>query len=177
VRRISVVGTSGSGKSWLATKVSSKLGLPYLELDALRHQPDWQPLPDAEFLHQVRRFVEQDGWVVDGNYFSVVTGPAIWPAADTVIWVDPSRATVMRQVIWRTLKRGVLRQELWNGNRENLRDLFRWDPYKSIIRWSWTSYGVVRERYQTSMGNKHWQHLQFVRLRSQDDIDRFLDRL
>lgn len=177
MRRISVVGTSGSGKSWVATKVSSKLDLPYLELDALRHLPGWQPLPDAEFLDQVSRFIEQDGWVVDGNYFSVVTGPAIWPAAETVIWVDPSRASVMWQVIWRTLKRVLLRQELWNGNREKVRDLLPWDPQKSIIRWSWTSYGVVRERYEAAMGNKRWQHLEFVRLRSQDEIDRFLDDL
>lgn len=157
--------------------MSSKLELPYLELDALQHQPDWEPLPDTEFLDRVCRFIEQDGWVVDGNYFSVVTGPAIWPAADTVIWVDPSRAVVMRQVIWRTLKRAGLRKELWNGNREKARNLFRWDPHKSIIRWSWTSYRVVRDRYEASMGDKRWRHLEFVRLRSQNDIARFLDSL
>lgn len=177
MRCISVVGTSGSGKSWLATRLASKLGLPYLELDALRHQPGWRELPDAQFLELVSRFVKQDGWVVDGNYFSIVTEPAVWPAADTVIWIDLPKAAVMRQVIWRTLKRGVLRQELWNGNRESLRDMLRWDPYKSIVRWSWTSYEAVRGRYQATMNDERWQHLGFVRLRSRHEMRRFVDGL
>jgi adenylate kinase family enzyme len=177
VRRVSVVGVSGSGKSWLASKVASVLSSPYLELDAVRHQPGWRELPDAEFLELVSGFVEQDRWVVDGNYFSVVTEQAVWPVADTVVWVDLPRAAVMRQVMWRTVKRGVLRQELWNGNRESLRDMFRWDPYKSIIRWSWTSYGTVRERCQAAMSDGRSQHLEFIRLRSQSEMRRFLDNL
>jgi adenylate kinase family enzyme len=177
VRRISVVGPSGSGKSWIASRVASTLSLPYLELDALRHQPGWGEMPDAQFLDLVCRFVKQDGWVVDGNYFSVVTEPAVWPAADTVIWIDLPKAAVMRQVIWRTLKRGALREELWNGNRESLRNVLRWDPYKSIIRWSWTSHGAVRERYEAAMADERWQYLEFIRLRSQDEVRRFLDSL
>lgn len=171
------MGASGSGKSWIASRIAAKLVVPYLELDALRHQPGWQELPDAQFLEHVHRFVAQDTWVVDGNYFSVVTESEVWPAADTVIWVDLPKAAVMRQVIWRTLKRGLLRQALWNGNRERLRDVLRWDPYKSIIRWSWTSYRPVRERYEAAMRDSRWQHLEFVRLRSKDEMRRYLDGL
>ncbi len=161
----------------MASRLADKLAAPYLELDAVRHQPGWHELPDAPFLEEVERFVAQDRWVVDGNYFSVVTEPAVWPAADTVIWVDLPKSSVMRQVIWRTLKRAMLRRKLWNGNRERLRDVFRWDPYRSIIRWSWTNYAVVRDRYETAMSDDRWQHLEFVRLRSRDDVHRYLGGL
>ncbi|MBO0729539.1 MAG: hypothetical protein J2P57_09785 [Acidimicrobiaceae bacterium] len=175
VRRVSVVGTSGSGKSWMARELAARLGLPLLELDAIRHQKDWEPLPDAEFVEQVSSFVCQDCWIVDGNYFSLVTEPVVWPAADTVILVDPGRVVVMRQVVWRTLKRWLLRQELWNGNREKLRDVLHWDPYRSIIRWAWTSYRPNRERFEAAMADPRWKHLTFTRLRSAAEIRHFLE--
>lgn len=171
------MGASGSGKTWLAVRIAANLDLAHLELDSLRHQPGWRELPDADFVEQVSKFVEQDGWVIDGNYFSVVTEQVIWPAADTVIWIDLPKATVLRQVTWRTLKRGFLRQELWNGNREQLKNLFRWDPHKSIIRWSWTSYASVRDRYQSAMSDPRWQELAFTRLRSPDQMRHFVDGL
>jgi adenylate kinase family enzyme len=173
VRRISVVGTSGSGKSWLASRLASELGIPRLELDAIRHQPDWVPLPDAEFVLLVSCFVAQDAWVVDGNYFDLVTEPVVWSVADTVLWIDLPRARVMRQVLQRTIKRWFLREELWNGNRERLRDTVRWDPEKSIVRWSWTSYERNHVRLQAARADPRWDHLRFIRLGSPQEM-RFL---
>lgn len=170
-----MVGISGSGKSWIASRLAAELDLPYLELDLLRHQPGWEELPDEQFLAQVQQFVTKESWVVDGNYFAVVTEKAVWPLADTVIWVDPPKWTVMRQVIWRTTRRVLLRKKLWNGNREQLRDVLRWDPYRSIIRWSWTNYEVDRVRYEAAMGDSRWQHLEFVRLRSKGEVRRYVD--
>jgi len=175
VRRISVVGTSGSGKSWLANRLATKLNVPYLELDAIRHQPDWEPLPDADFTEEVTAFVAQGAWVVDGNYFMLVTEPVVWPAADTVIWIDLPRSVVMAQVVWRTLKRWVLREKLWNGNRERLRDVFSRDPMRSIIRWTWTSHAVNRKRYGAAMEDGQWQRLEFIRLGSRTEMRRFAE--
>lgn len=44
VRRVSVVGTSGSGKTCLAQRIAGALGAPYVELDALHHLAGWQPI-------------------------------------------------------------------------------------------------------------------------------------
>jgi adenylate kinase family enzyme len=170
-----VVGTSGSGKSWLAARLASALGFSYVELDAIRHQPDWVPLPDCEFVRRVSALVSGDTWVVDGNYFDLVTEPVVWPAADTVVWIDLPKATVIRQVAARTLKRWAFREELWNGNREKLRDTMRWDPQKSIVRWTWTSFDHNRDRYQAAMSESRWKHLRFIRLGSHQDVSRFLE--
>lgn len=43
-------------------------------------------------------------------------------------------------VLVRTLRRGLTGVELWNGNRETLRNLLRRDPQHNILLWSWTNH-------------------------------------
>ncbi len=57
----------------MASRIASELGVAGLELDAVRHQKNWEPLPDPEFAERVSSFVTRAAWVVDGNYFSLVT--------------------------------------------------------------------------------------------------------
>ena len=68
VQRISVVGNSGSGKTTIARRLAAGLGIPHLELDAVFHQRDWQPLATSEFRRIVSEFTAGASWVVDGNY-------------------------------------------------------------------------------------------------------------
>lgn len=170
MRRVSVVGNSGSGKSRLATALADELSVPYVELDSIFHQPAWEPLPVDEFRRRVEVATEADGWVVDGNYSAV--RELVWRRADTVVWLDLPRPVVMRQVVQRTLKRVTRGTELWNGNRERWQDMFSRDPQQSIILWSWTRHATYRDRYGAAMADPAWQHLTFVRIRSRRDADR-----
>jgi adenylate kinase family enzyme len=174
VRRVSVVGNSGSGKSTLARELAASLGVPHLELDGVFHQPGWQPLAADEFQRIVTERVGEDGWVTDGNYSGV--RPIVWARADTVVWLDPPRRTVMRQVAWRTLRRGTTRQELWNGNRESLRNFLSLDPERSVISWAWHSHAKYHDRYTAAAIDPANAHLTFVRLTSRRDVSRFLAR-
>jgi adenylate kinase family enzyme len=167
MRRVSVVGNSGSGKSTLGRRLAALLGVPFLELDSVYHQRNWEPLPIKEFRARVAAEVAGDGWVIDGNYRAV--RDLIWARADTVVWFDLPRRTVMWQVLRRTVRRGVMRQELWNGNRETLRSLFSWDPETSIVRWAWVEHAQYRDRYAQASADPVWSHLRCVRLRSHAD--------
>jgi adenylate kinase family enzyme len=173
VRRVSVVGNSGSGKSTLARELAATLGVPHLELDSVFHQPRWQPLPVDEFQRVVAARAAGDGWVIDGNYSSRVQ-PIIWARADTVIWLDPPKLTVMRRIIGRTVRRAVTRQELWNGNREPLANFFSLDPEKSVISWAWHSHARYRAQYGAAATDPGNAHLTFIRLAGRGDVDRFL---
>jgi adenylate kinase family enzyme len=144
--RIQVVGTSGSGKSTLASKIADELGLPHLELDSIHHQPGWTPLPGPEFRKAVSEFAAQDSWVIDGNY-SVVRS-IMDKRLTHIIWLDYPRWFVMWRLIRRTFKRAVLRQELWNGNREHASSWLRSDPEENILLWAWTTHERNRERYE-----------------------------
>jgi adenylate kinase family enzyme len=169
VKRISVVGNSGSGKTTVARDLAAALGVPHLELDAVFHQPGWQELATEDFRARVDEFTGQDAWVVDGNYSRV--RDIIWQRADTVLWLDPSRTRVMRQVIWRTLRRAVTRAELWNGNREPLSNFLRVKPEESIIAWAWSRHHVYRQRYLREQSDPANAHLTFLRLRTREEVD------
>jgi adenylate kinase family enzyme len=166
VQRISVVGNSGSGKTTVARAIAAALGVPHLELDSVFHQPDWQPLETEEFRRVVSEFTAAGAWVVDGNYSGV--RDIVWDRADTVVWVDPPRHRVMRQLVARTMRRMATGAELWNGNRERWRYLFR--PEESIIAWAWTQHHKYRDRYLAAQADPANAHLSFMRVRTPAEI-------
>ena len=164
--RFSVVGNSGSGKSTLSRRLAAQLGAPLLELDALKHGPRWTPLATEPFAAQVGRFCEGERWVVDGNYAEVQ--PLVWARAQAVLWLALPRRTVMRQLVARTLRRTVLRTELWNGNREQWHFMLRGDH---PIRWAWSTYSRRQRDFERLM-DARW-----VRLRSRHDVQRWLEAM
>lgn len=174
MRRVVVVGTSGTGKSTLARALAERIGAAWLELDAVHHLPGWEPSTTAEFRAAVSEFLAiHDRWVVDGNYGAV--RDLLWTAADTAVWLDLSRARTMWRVTTRSLRRVLTREELWNGNREEWRNLLAWDPERSIVRWAWTTHGERRERFPIELREPRWQPLAVHRLRTPSEVARFLE--
>jgi adenylate kinase family enzyme len=168
------VGNSGSGKSRLARRLAEHLDVPWVELDAIHHQPDWEPLPAQEFRERVAQLTSTGGWVVDGNY-SIVRD-LVWAQADTVVWFDLPRRTVMRQVVWRTIRRAALRVELWNGNRERWRNFVSRNPHESVVAWAWQKHSGYRHQYAIAAADPANAHLRFVRIRSRSQARRLLAR-
>jgi adenylate kinase family enzyme len=161
--RILILGTSGSGKSTLARKISARLGIPHIELDAIRHQANWVELPDDQFRAQA---AAGESWVIDGNYG--VVKDLTRPRATTIVWLDLPRWRVMSQVIWRSAFRAITRQKLWNGNRERLSELL--SPGHPI-RWAWSTHNRRRRDYAKEV-DERW-----VRLRSRSATEFWLKSL
>lgn len=172
MKRVSLVGVSGAGKSTVGRQLATSLDVPFVELDAIFHLPDWAELSRDEFRERVGAAVAAPGWVIDGNY-SVVRD-LVWDRADTVVWLDLPRRLVMRRVILRTIRRAVTREHLWNDNREPLTNFYRWDPGQNIIRWAWVRYATYVERYEAAMHDPAYDRLRFVRLRTPHDVEWFL---
>jgi adenylate kinase family enzyme len=143
-----------------------------VELDSVFHQADWTPLAEEEFRRRVRAVVAGESWVIDGNYGAV--RDLVWARADTVVWLDLPKRTVMRRIVWRTLRRIAGRAELWNGNRERWRNFFTWDPQESVISWAWHKHAANRERFAAAMADPANGHLRFFRLTSPAQVRRFL---
>lgn len=110
--RVLVAGISGAGKTTVARALEQRFGLPRYELDALHHGPG--RVKRTEFEAEVAAFAAGARWVTEDQYHGVL-GDLLWRRADTVVWLDLPRATVMRQVIRRSLLRAVRREVLWNG--------------------------------------------------------------
>lgn len=145
-RRVRVLGTSGAGKTTFARRLARRIGVPHLELDALFHQPGWEPADDDAFASGLAEWLAQapDGWVVDGNYRARTAD--VTARADTVVWLDHPRWLVTSRVVRRTLARVLLRRELWNGNRERLVNLVTREPAENIVLWSWRTFAPNREQ-------------------------------
>lgn len=77
VRRVSVIGSAGAGKSTLACRLARLLGCSWVELDSLYHQVGWTRLDRAELQQRAMAAADGEDRVIDGNYS--VTSPAIWP--------------------------------------------------------------------------------------------------
>ena len=139
VQRILVSGISGAGKSTLAAQLSARLGIPYHELDAMHHGPGW--VKRESFESDVHRFADQSTWISDDQYHHFL-GDLLWQRADTVVWLNLPRRTVMWRVINRSLARVILRRRLWNDNRETWRKMV-FDPTHPV-RWAWNQHSVRR---------------------------------
>lgn len=68
VSRILVLGCAGSGKSYLAKKLSKIFNLPVYHLDLLYWRPHWTTAPEDEFKQGVVEIVNKEKWIIDGNY-------------------------------------------------------------------------------------------------------------
>lgn len=174
-RRIAVVGCSGSGKSTMARALEAR-GWPWLELDSIHHGPGWIERPRHEARGRVASFLEtHDRWVIDGNYPHL--RDLIWTAADTILWLDPPRHRVLRQITWRTVRRTLTREVLWNGNREPLSNLTSLHPEKSIIAWSMTTMARYRAEYFELMVGGEPAGARWLRVRSRTESEAFLASL
>jgi adenylate kinase family enzyme len=174
VDRIAVHGASGSGKTTLSRTLADRLGLPRTELDALYHQPGWTQLPTDEFRDEVARIAAGDRWVIEGNYHQV--RDLVWARADLVVVLDLPRWTVMRQLFLRTLRRGVVRDELWNGNTESLRNLVSTDADRNVVLWSWRTFDRYRAEFPAE-ARVGAAHARVVVLRDRSAVDGLVEEL
>ena len=170
MRRVNVVGTSGSGKTTIAAELARRLDVPRIELDALSWEANWVPVAPEVLRERVAQAVATDEWVVDGNYSA--TRDLVWGRADTVVWLDFPFVTVMWRVIARTLRRSLRGEVLWSGNRESLRLALSRD---SIILWAMTTYWRRRRDYPRLF--RDYPDVRFVRLRSPTEGRRFLEAI
>ena len=173
--RIAVVGTTGSGKTTLASALAAQLALPHIELDSLNWQAGWRDLsrtdPD-EFVRRATFAVAADAWVADGNYGLV--RDFVWRRATHLVWLDYDRPVIMYRVIWRSLARALLRTELWAGNRERWGHMLR---SSHPIRWAWSTWRRRRREYEERIGRTDYAHLVVLRLRRPRDAEKLLGQL
>jgi adenylate kinase family enzyme len=167
--RACVLGCSGAGKTTFGKRLAARLGCAFVELDAIYHQPHWTPLGDDAFRAGVEEALAGDRWVCDGNYSAVHS--IVRARATDVVWLDPPKAVVMAQVVWRSVVRSATRAELWNGNRETLA---RWLDPEHPIRWAWSTFEKKRIENEARMTNLGYAHVRFHRLRSRRAAAAFL---
>lgn len=100
MKRIVIVGISGSGKSTFANKLGKKLNRSIVHLDKEQWTHDWKKrFSSDEWKKFIEELVKQDEWIIDGNNRN--TMDIRLNRADTVILFDFPK--------WRCLLRAFIR--------------------------------------------------------------------
>ena len=175
MKRINIIGTSGSGKSTIGKRLAAKLGYPYFQMDALFWKPNWTESNDEEFFKAVAEVTANPTWVLDGNYTR--TQHIKWENIDTIIWVDYSFPRTFYQALKRAITRIIESEELWKGtgNTESFKKTFM--SRDSILIWTIKTYKNNKVRYEAMMHSEEFQHINFVRLQSPKAAEAFISKL
>jgi adenylate kinase family enzyme len=174
--RVSVIGTSGSGKTTFAAELARRLGVRHIDLDAINWQTGWRDLNThdvAEFRRRVAEAAADDAWVCCGNYGKV--RDLVQAHATHLVWLDYPRAMVMARVLKRSFARAWTGEELWpgTGNRETFT---RWVDKEHPIRWAWDTYADRKTRYGAMMSDPTLAHLERVRVTRPWEAERLIER-
>lgn len=172
-RRISIIGTTGSGKSTIAGELSRHWGIPHIELDSLYWEENWRGVSDEVFRQRVAVAIQGARWIVDGNYSRC--RDLVWARADTVVYLDYSFWRIFWQLLRRTFRRALQKEELWSGNREYLGKAFF--SKDSILLWMLTTYHRRRRQYASLFQEAQYTHLRVVHLTDPKRTAKWLDEI
>jgi adenylate kinase family enzyme len=173
MRRIAVIGTTGSGKTTLAHMISERLGVPHVEPDALNWEYGWKEAPIAAFRQRVAGALSAEAWVADGNYSKV--RDIVWSRADILVWLDYPLPLILWRLVGRTFRRVTAQEGLWSGNRESLRTALL--SRNSLLIWALKTYRRRRREYPALIRRPEYAHLTLVRLRSPEATAAWLSGL
>jgi adenylate kinase family enzyme len=172
MKRISIIGTTGSGKTTLAAEVARILVSVHIELDALNWRPGWTAAPTDVFRRDVLTVLDQLEWVTEGNYHSV--RDLVWERADCIVWLNYRFSLILTRLLRRTARRIATGEKCCNGNRESLRMAF---SRESILLWALKTHGERCRKYPGLLSQCAEQGKTVVIHRSPRETRAWLDKL
>lgn len=106
MKRVSVIGCPGAGKTTFSRELSRSTKLPLVHLDFMYHDQTYSYQTDKDsWRKRVLKETKERRWIIDGNYKS--TFDIRLPKSDTIIFLDyPTYIS-----IWRAIKRRVQYRE------------------------------------------------------------------
>lgn len=156
MKRVVVIGTTGSGKSTFARFLAEKIEADYISLDHLSWMPGWQQRPKPEYQILLAEQLKKETWVVDGN--TRESREMLWGMADAVVWLNYSFWVNFGRLFFRTMQRIIRREEVFPGCVETFRSQFL--KSDSILIWFFRTFWKRRRMYGEALTSEHYPHLQ-----------------
>ena len=171
-RRIVIWGVTGAGKTTLAYQLGETLGLPVVQLDAIRHRNGWDTVDWPEFRAELTETLESytDGWVLEGSYSRIMD--VYLSRADTMVWLNlPWRVS-----FWRLFRRTVARAwdqvPLYNPNGPTESWRLSFFDRRSILWWSISTHRKSSRQRQERIAELP-SHVRVHTLRNARDVAAF----
>jgi adenylate kinase family enzyme len=162
-----VIGPGGAGKSTVAKRLGRILSLEVIHLDKFYWKPGWIEAPKEEWDVPIERLLAGESWIMDGNYSRTLERRL--KSADTVVFLDFPRMIC----IWRVIKRvaahfRMTRPDMAPDCPE------RFTP--QFLLWIWNYQRRARPRVMKLLRENASTKV-VIALRSQKEVERFLERL
>lgn len=123
--KIAVIGHSSSGKSTFSKRLSSVYQIPVLHIDKIFFEPNWVERDKKLVEQEIRDFMTQDHWIIDGFYRKLATER--FDEADRIFVFNFNRFKCLYGAIVRRMKyHNQNRDSVCEGCRERLNPSFIW---------------------------------------------------
>jgi len=166
MKRILVIGSGGSGKTTVATRLGESLNLEVSHLDQLFWRPGWSKPAPEEWLQIVTDLTDQDSWILDGNYSGTLELRI--RKCDTVVFLDLARWLCLWRIVKRALRyRNGRRPDMAEGCPEKL------DP--EFVLWVWNYPRRTRPKVAKLL-REQGEGKKIIWLRSRREVEEFLAR-
>jgi adenylate kinase family enzyme len=104
--KIRIIGTMGSGKSFLSKRLEQELKIPHYDLDdvffKVKHSVRRS---DKEITKIIKKILKGKNWIIEGIQYYDHNIEKTFAQANILIWVDPSLHKIPYRLIKRFMKR------------------------------------------------------------------------
>jgi adenylate kinase family enzyme len=165
--RVMIVGGSGSGKSFLALKLSELAHLPSYHMDQLSWRPGFVHRTTSKMDALTRDIHAREHWILEGGHYETSRERA--DRAHLLIWLDPHPALQTWRVFLRSLRHhGKVRPCMAEGCPE------KFGPHTiEVVRYVWESRHFHRKQIQAIIAQAP-SRLRIHRLQTAWQVRRFL---
>lgn len=171
--KIAILGYSGSGKSTCAKQLAQFYNILVLYLDQIYFLPNWVERDRKEAIQVVINFMNQENWILDGNYPSFVQEERV-QKADLILYFNFPRITCLIGVIRRYLANlHQTRESMAAGCEEKLDlEFIKWVLYDGRIKETRQRYKQICDQYRhkTHIFTSHKQVAKFLASLKEESI-------
>ncbi|MDO4594556.1 MAG: deoxynucleoside kinase [Tissierellia bacterium] len=102
MKKISIIGAGGSGKTTLAKQLGEKLGIKVYHLNKIWWKDEYKHINKEEFYNIQKEIIDnEESFIFDGNYKN--TMDLRFEASDTIIFLDFPTTSNMSRVVKKNL--------------------------------------------------------------------------
>ena len=132
--KIRIIGCSGSGKTYLAKRLSKKYNIPNFDLDDIQWDNSQNSygvkMPIEKRGQMLNDILQHSDWIIDGVYYAWVQKS--FEDADVIYVLDMPKWLYRFRIIKRFIRRRV---GLEKGKKETLKSVYtllKWTEYKRL---------------------------------------------
>ena len=159
-KKIYIIGAPGSGKSYLAKKLSSKFEIPHFDLDNVFWKTKYTvKRSENEKKRLFSKIIQSNkGWIIEGAFSSFIDKALT--GADEVIWLDIHPNIIS----WRIFSRFV---KNFRNRTESLQDVY------NLIKFA-RSYKREDGMFYRHKAKVEKQQIEFISIQNRKELENYL---